>query len=298
MAGLLGGPNLRDRLVDQAMTLPMSNAATLFRIAEVCRDSDADARSVALEAERDEGFAATLLRMANSAWSASAGNIADLPTAVARLGLYLVESLAIATPGMRLANTGPKELAEAQRRLHRHAVRTGLGARALARGDINADQALAAGLVHNIGLTVVGVLQPSLFTVLLDASARGRRLREVEEETIGFTHAELGGLLAERWGYPLPLINVIMGHDTEHPTGLTAMIRLADLFAREAGIGVEAREPITLELLFETGVDYAAATERLAPLFEAEARREGYDLEQQAPASREAAFALALDHAA
>ena len=71
MAGLLGGPNLRDRLLDQAMTLPMSNSATLFRIAELCRDPDADARSVAMEAERDEGFAATLLRMANSSVSLS-----------------------------------------------------------------------------------------------------------------------------------------------------------------------------------------------------------------------------------
>jgi HD-like signal output (HDOD) protein len=290
MAGLRGGPNLRDRILDQAMTLPIANQATLFRIAELCRDPLTDARSVALEAQRDEGFAATLLRMANSAWSSSAGRIGDLPTAVARLGLHLVESLALATPGIRLAQVGSRDVANALQRMHRHAVRTGLGARALARSDLNAEQALAGGLVHNIGLTVLAVLQPAVFTMLLDKAAKGHRLHAIEEESLGFTHAELGGLLAERWGYPLPLITVIMRHDDVDATGMSAVVRIADLLARMAGIGVEAIEKIPYELLLETGVDLEVAHERLSPLFQAESRRDASEDED-----RDDGFADALD---
>jgi len=296
VASLRGGPNLRDRLLDQAMTLPIANHATLLRVAELCRDPLTDARTIALEVQRDEGFTAMLLRMANSAWSASAGRIGDLPTAVARLGLHLVESLALATPGMRLGQAGSREFAQAQQRMHRHAVRTGLGARALARSDLNADQALAAGLVHNIGLTVLAVLQPAIFSLLLDAAAKGQRLHDVEEEQIGFTHAELGGLLAERWGYPLPLITVVMGHDDVHATGMSAVVRIADLLARQAGVGIEAAEPIQLELVLETGVDLDAASERLAPLFQAEQRREESDDDPRQ--GRDMGFANALDLAA
>jgi len=145
MTNLRGGPNLCDRLLDQAMTLSIANQMTLFRVAELCRDPLTDARTIAIEAQRDEGFTAMLLRMANSAWSASSGRIDDLPTAVARLGLHLVESVALATPGIRLAQGGSREFTQAQRRMRRHAVRTGLGARALARSDQNAGRRSRAG---------------------------------------------------------------------------------------------------------------------------------------------------------
>jgi HD-like signal output (HDOD) protein len=118
----------------------------------------------------------------------------------------------------------------------------------------------------------------------------------VEEEQIGFTHAELGGLLAERWGYPLPLITVIMCHEDAHATGMSAVVRVADLLAREAGVGVEPAEEIQVELATEAGVDLDAARERLAPLFQAQARHETTD-DGTRPAYDDS-FADALDSAA
>ncbi len=91
--------------------------------------------------QQDEGFAATLLRLANSSWSASASPIGDLPTAVSRLGLRLVENLALVTPGLRLEGTGPKGFVAARQRVHRHSVRTELAARALARIELSGDEA-------------------------------------------------------------------------------------------------------------------------------------------------------------
>jgi HD-like signal output (HDOD) protein len=287
-----GGPNLRDRLVDQAAALPIANQATLFRVAELCRDPHTDARAIAAEAQHDEIFAATLLRLANSSWSASVSAIGDLHSAVSRLGLRLVESLALATPVLRLGAAGSNGLATERQSLHRHAVRTGLAARALAPVTLNADEALAAGLVHNIGLTILSVVQPAIFRLLLDFASNGWQLRDIEDEQLGFTHAELGGLLAERWRFPVGLITVIMDHDHARPTGMSAVVRLSDLLVREAGVGVEAPEPIPPDLSLETRVDPDAARERLGPLFDAETRRDGAESD---PSSREADFAGALD---
>ena len=139
------------------------------------------------------------------------------------------------------------------------------------------------------------MLQPTIFELLLDSASRGRRLREVEDEQLGFTHAELGGLLAERWRYPLSLILVIMGHDDERPTGMSAVVQIADLLARDAGIGVEAPELISPELAAETGVDPDAARDRLAPLFQTESRQPGAAADE--PRSGDAEFADALDAA-
>lgn len=269
-----GGTILRDALLERAMNLPMADQRTLWRIAELCRDPDTDAREVALQAQQDEGFAAMLMRLANSAWSASSTRIGDLPTAVSRLGMTFVESLAMATPGMRLAASGGWKYAGPRRKLHRHAVRTGLAARALAPRPLNPEEALVGGLVHNIGLSVIAVLEPDLFGELLDVADAGERLCLFEEERLGFTHAEIGALLAERWGYPTQHVAAIVDHDHDGATGMAALVRIADLLGRDAGVGVEAAEPIDLELAARAGVDLPAARARLAPLFDAEARRD------------------------
>src|ERR671937_1007386 len=137
----------RARLLERAASLPLSNAAALVRLSQLCDSPSASASGIALEAARDEGFAALLLKLANSAYYASASRVADLATAVARLGLRTVAGLAIASPGLRLLNGPRDELAAARRELHRHAVRVGLAARMLAPAGIDSEHALAAGVL-------------------------------------------------------------------------------------------------------------------------------------------------------
>src|SRR5215471_19268511 len=88
-------------LVERAASLPVANAAVLLHLAQLCESPMASASGIALEAARDEGFSALLLRLANSAYYIGTSRVADLSTAVARLGLRTVASLAVATPGLR-----------------------------------------------------------------------------------------------------------------------------------------------------------------------------------------------------
>src|SRR5438046_784600 len=104
-----------------------------------------------------------LLKLANSAYSMSATRVSDLPTAVSRLGLRLVQGLAVAAPGLRLL-AGPNDgLQTARVGLHKHAVRVGLAARMLAPPGVDADKALTAGIVHNLGLNVISLHAPREF---------------------------------------------------------------------------------------------------------------------------------------
>jgi HD-like signal output (HDOD) protein len=288
------GRGLRDRLLDEAESLELGNPETFWRVASLCRDPRADARDVALEIQRDEGFAASVLRLANSAFFSSNQRIGDLPTAVARLGFEIVEGLAVSIQGARLAGSSRDGLAASRRELHRHAIRTGLAARMIAASNVDHEQALAAGLVHNLGLSVIALLRPEVFRKLLETAERGDQLTVVEEDNLHFTHAELGGLLAERWRYPLPLVMAIVDHDNQDATGLPALIQVADRLAREAGVGVEAPVEIPGEMAERAGIDLAKARERVAPLFQAAARSED-DAKGGPPTSREGAFARALD---
>jgi HD-like signal output (HDOD) protein len=248
--------DLRTRLLEEAVSLPLGDQAALMQVANLCRDPCTPPGEIAEAAARDEGFASTLLRVANSAAVAATAKAADLTTAVIRLGSCFVESLALSTPTLRLLAAPSDGLELPRRELHRHAIRVGLLARAIAPSSIDPNQALAAGIVHNLGLGVLSLCARSGFRRLLDGTAAGRDFVQLEDELFGFTHAQLGGLLARRWCYPDSLIEAIEDHAEERPgSQLAALVRVADLVVREAGFGIEPPRPHDPELLRLAGVD-------------------------------------------
>jgi HD-like signal output (HDOD) protein len=281
---------LRERLLEQALSLPLGNQAALARVAELCVEPDASAQAVADEASNDEGFAATLLRVANSAALGSATRIEDVPTAVARLGFRFVECLALSAPGLRLLAAPSDGLEVARHSLHRHAVRVGVAARALAPAGIEPERALAAGLVHNLGLSVLSLHARSGFRKLVDASARGEQLPEVEAKLFGFTHAELGAMLGKSWGYPDPLVTAIREHDAALPsTPLPALIQVADLLVRSAGFGIEPAAEPSAAVAALAGVEIDRARIRVELLLDVG------DARGPEPAAPDAALAEVLD---
>jgi putative nucleotidyltransferase with HDIG domain len=272
----------REALVERASSLPLGNAAALLRLARLCESPIATAAGIALEAARDEGFSALLLKLANSAYYASATRIADLATAVARLGLRTVAGLAVASPGLRLLAGANDELAPARRELHRHAVRVGLAARMLAPSGVDPERALAAGLLHNLGLNVIALYEP---TVLRAALAEP----DAEVSLLGVSHATLGADLAERWQFPPTLVDAIREHDAPEPASeLGALVQVADLLVRETGCGIEPPRELAPRVCDRARVRLESARGFLAPLLQAQDR-----MEQRMAAELEALDSLA-----
>ncbi|MEZ5100812.1 MAG: HDOD domain-containing protein [Thermoleophilia bacterium] len=259
---------LRERLVDQALSLPLGNQAALSKVAELA-ESGAEVDDIVSQALLDEGFVAMLLRLANSAASASVTSINDLNTAISRLGLSLVGCLAISAPSLRLLAAPSDGLEEPRRELHRHGVLTGIVARELAEGGKEGDRALAAGLVHNVGLSVLSLHAKSGFKKLMAAAEQGDRLADVEAKLFGFTHAEVGTILAQAWQYPEELVAAIRDHDAPIPSSrLAAIVQIADLLVRERGIGIEARGEISGAALEVAGIARVDALEVGASLLD------------------------------
>jgi HD-like signal output (HDOD) protein len=275
---------LRERLLKQGASLPLRNQAALGRVVALCDDRNATAQGVAIEAARDEAFTAALLRVANSAYSGSVVRIGSLTDAVSRLGFGLVQGIAInsmASPGPGFLRDVEDDRADPLTELHRHSIRTGIVARALAPASVNAELALIGGLLHNIGLTIVTLFAPKAFRQVLAAARRGAQLAPIEEEALGFTHAEIGALLAERWAYPPALVLGIHEHDAIQPTSqLAALIQVSDLAVRTIGIGIEPAAPVRPEVARAAGVDLSSIADRLTPLLEAQDRLEAWMQEE------------------
>jgi len=235
----------REELVERALALPVGDTQALLRVAELCEQPAVTPQLLALEVSHDESLSALLLRTANSAASYSAARIADLPTAITRLGLRRVAALALGAPGLQMLQRPADGLEWARFELHRHAIRVGLCARGLAPAGVDPERALAAGLLHNLGLHVIAAYAPQEFRYLLEAQERGEQFWEAEDWIFGFSHADLGARLATHWSYPADLVIAIGDHDIPEPrTPLARLVKIADLLVRESGIGVEPRQTL------------------------------------------------------
>ena len=74
-----------------------------------------------------------------------------------------------------------------------------------------------AGLLHELGDLIVGAYMPEAYaSILQGAVERGCRTFEVEEERLGFSHAEIGAYLLGIWGLPQPIVDAVAHH--HHPT--------------------------------------------------------------------------------
>jgi HD-like signal output (HDOD) protein len=70
------------------------------------------------------------------------------------------------------------------------------------------------GLLHDVGrLFLFTLFNLPYMEVLKESINRGEHLESVEARILGVTHAQLGGILAEKWNFPEGLIEMISQHD-------------------------------------------------------------------------------------
>jgi two-component system chemotaxis response regulator CheY len=160
-------------------------------------ENDLDARRLITIVSKDPVFAIRVLRLANVAAFAAAGEVTSIDLAVVRLGTRAVRNAVLAACLSAWAQTidvyGRRGLDEVQ-----HAVGTAfLGRRLAERLRLPADDAFVAGLLHDVGKLC-----------LMKIRAEFRRLggtmpsREEFESTTGLYHPEVGAAALQMWGLP------------------------------------------------------------------------------------------------
>jgi HD-like signal output (HDOD) protein len=87
-------------------------------------------------------------------------------------------------------------------------------------GTTAADDALLAGLLHDIGYWILAHQSPAQLKDSLELAAReGLALNEAELRILGASHAQIGAYLLGLWGLPFPVIEAVAHHDA--PQGVT-----------------------------------------------------------------------------
>ncbi|MFT3849318.1 MAG: HDOD domain-containing protein [Propionivibrio sp.] len=169
-------------------------------------------------------IAAKLLHIANSAYHNPAGaSIRGLPEAITRLGVSLVRTTALAVAMNQLMRSRDMAVfSELTRDLWEHSIKTAAAARILARKRtrINPDEAMLAGLVHDLGAFYM------LYRAMQYAELRARP--ESMRYLIVHWHESIGVTLLNALGLPAEIVDATIDHDQPRPMP-TTLRTLADV---------------------------------------------------------------------
>jgi HD-like signal output (HDOD) protein len=217
--------------------------ASVTRLASIAAKDSWNVKEVEEVVSLDQALSFRLLRMANSAASASLMPIATVRDAVVRMGLGSLLSLATATSVQKRLNTAIPEYGMSEGELWRHSVAAALAAES-APAFCDAElppEAYASALLHDIGkLVLARFLEPEVLRVLALAREQGHLTSlRAESELLGVHHGELGGLIAQHWKLPDRLVaGIIYHHTPDDANDLVAdVVHVANIAAKHVGAG-------------------------------------------------------------
>jgi putative nucleotidyltransferase with HDIG domain len=219
-------------------------------IVTVLDDEEANANRLVDNLHRDVVLSGKVLGQANAATNRLPGQrtVTDVNSAVAMLGFSRIRTL-VTTLAVRetFATSTPVKMAE---KFWGHSVDVGTAAKVIAEhAGLKPDLAYVAGLMHDIGVFWVATHHPREYgqiSTLLDAPEH--HLIEMERQTLGTDHAEIGAALCEFWGLPAEIQQPVSGH--HNPDGLppdpyVMCVHLAEMACNALDLGKRPRNIVT-----------------------------------------------------
>jgi putative nucleotidyltransferase with HDIG domain len=208
----------------QLPTLP----EVALRVREVVDDENANAGEIAAIIAQDAALSARLIQVVNSPLYRGRQEIDRLPMVIARLGNKLVRNLVTSQVMKQMFQATNDVIDQRLRAVWEHSVQVAAIARALAGqcSDVMPDQAMLAGLIHDIG-TLPILYRAEERDELLDSPG-------LLDQLITRLHARIGGAILKHWKFPDALVAVAAEHEDlkrthNGPPDLVDLVQVANL---------------------------------------------------------------------
>lgn len=177
-------------------------------VAQVIRFDANDPKNGAAELEKlilpDRAISADLLRVSNSAFYGRSGKVKSLKDALAVLGVKATKNLVVYLSTRAMASAYKSDTF--RKYLNRYPIFAALTAQAVASGTTmkaQAEEGFLAALLHSIGMNLLALQREGHYSDMLAACEKNKwNLAQLEKQSYGVTHTELGKKAAVHWSLP------------------------------------------------------------------------------------------------
>jgi putative nucleotidyltransferase with HDIG domain len=226
--------------IDDLPTLPR----TVLKITELVNDPKSSAKDLARVITDDQVLTARLLKLVNSSFYGFPERISTVTGAIVLLGFDAIRNLLLTTSVFDLFANHNRKKKQDQEKFWDHSLGCAVGAKVIGnylRHD-KIEELFVSGLLHDIGKIVEMMYLSDEYTKVVSViDSENILMTAAENKVLGYNHAEVGKLLAEKWNLPAKLVQVIAYHHQPANAGSFAMeaaiVHLADIFCRALNMG-------------------------------------------------------------
>ena len=216
-----------------------------LRARELLSDPDAEIDELVRIISNDQGLAAKAMRVANSSFYARLRQLETLRDAIMTIGLRNIQSIVLS----HVAKDINTQFGSPEYAIWEHSLAVAVISVSLAETTRRAtiEDAMLAGLLHDIGKTILCTALPNEFSAIAQAVyERNLDSHAAESAVFGFSHAAIGGEAARVWRFPEKIAAAVTYHHalksaqaqaSDH-LALVCIINLADHYARALGFSV------------------------------------------------------------
>ena len=217
------------------------------RVMELLENPAVTARQLAEVIQYDQAITANVLKICNASYFGLPRKVASLDEALVLIGHDTLKDVIVAGSSAQFykGEAGAGYRLE-QGELWKHSVATAIMAKLLVRHvkEVESGVAFTTGLLHDIGKRFLSSFVAEDFkTIMRRVTQDNLSFEAAEKETLGVTHAELGGLILKRWEFPFEMIMAVKQHhnpDALQQDPLTALVALSNTLVVSMGIGIGA----------------------------------------------------------
>jgi putative nucleotidyltransferase with HDIG domain len=207
-------------------------------------DPNSSVKDIARIITDDQVLTARLLKLVNSSFYGFPQRISTVNSAIVLLGFDAIRSLLLTTSVFDLFAGRNKKSRQDQEKFWDHSLGCAVGAKVIGnflRHD-KIEELFVAGLLHDIGKIVEMLYLPDDFAkVAATINQQNILMLTAEEKVLGYDHAEIGRLLADKWNLPNKLEQIIAHHHQPASAGSFIMeasiVHLADILCRALNMG-------------------------------------------------------------
>ena len=192
---------VKDAVVTEKLLLP-SLPDIALKIKAECEKEDSSADNIAEVISQDPAMSVRLLQVANSSLYRTRHSTDNIQRAITRLGLKMVRNLIMSLSMKQLYHASNDVIAERFRELWLASIKTAAIARLLAENikHLDAEQAMLAGLIHNIGALPIILMAEEDDDLFDNPDALYKVVQKMQ--------GDVGAYVFRNWHFPEYMIDV------------------------------------------------------------------------------------------